>query len=48
MSTETSGIPSVAQPEIRNGALVFLAGMALAGLSFVVERAIIKAVQNRS
>ncbi len=31
----------------RNGALVFAAGMVLAGVSFVVEQAIIKVAKGR-
>ena len=33
---------------IRNGALVFVAGMAMAAASFVVEQYIIKSVKGRA
>ena len=36
------------RPYIGRGILVFFSGMALAGISFVVEQMIIKAAQSRS
>ena len=44
MSTNTT----IVKPYIARGIFVFVSGMALAGISFLVENFIVKAAQNRA
>ncbi len=44
MSTNTAAV----KPHIARGIFVFVSGMALAGVSLLVENFIVKTVQNRA